>query len=122
MNTFIWLLLGHLLGDWVLQSGWMARDKRLGIVTWAGTVHFVIYTATILVALWLAHRRPIAPEVFLASGLLIFASHWLIDATGLVRHWMRIYGQGDGESVRLVVDQTLHLLVLGLVAARLPGL
>ncbi len=42
-------------------------------------------------------------------------SHWLIDATNVVQTWMRFYGQSDREMVRIMVDQTLHLLTLGLL-------
>ncbi len=45
MNLFSWLLVGHLVGDWVFQSDWMAQGKRQGLVTPAGMVHFVVYTA-----------------------------------------------------------------------------
>lgn len=50
-------------------------------------------------------------------GPAVFLSHWLIDGTRLVNLWMRVSRQSDLETVRLMVDQTLHLLVLALVAA-----
>ena len=43
MTMFSWLLLGHLLGDWLLQNDWMAQGKRQGFFTLAGLIHFTIY-------------------------------------------------------------------------------
>jgi hypothetical protein len=116
MVTFLWLLLGHLVGDWLLQNDWMARGKRERLITRAGMVHFAIYTAVILGALWLSGIRDERPVVYLVVIAVVFVSHWLIDATDVVRWWMRFNRQSDLEVVRLMVDQTLHLLVLALVA------
>jgi hypothetical protein len=112
VNTFAWLLLGHFLGDWMLQNDWMARGKKKAFLTLAGAVHFTIYTTTIMGVLWLSGVRDREPMFFLAVGLIIFVSHWLVDATNVVEWWMRFYSQSDLASVRVMVDQTLHLLVL----------
>jgi hypothetical protein len=115
MNVFSWLLLGHLLGDWLLQNDWMARGKRRGLFTWPGMTHFATYTATVLTTLHLFCGRDAELSVSLTAGALVFVSHWLIDATNLVQFWMRFYGQSDREVVRVMVDQTLHILTLGLL-------
>lgn len=54
MTTFAWLVIGHLVGDWVAQNDWMAKGKRLGLVNAAGLAHFSIYTAAVLAAGWLS--------------------------------------------------------------------
>lgn len=115
MDMFSWLLLGHLLGDWLLQNDWMARGKRQGLITLAGMTHFLTYTAMILIMVWLCHQGNLDLNLALALGIIVFVSHWLIDATNLVQVWMRFYGQSDREMVRIMVDQTLHLLTLGLL-------
>jgi hypothetical protein len=60
----------------------------------------------------------IFPGLDLPSQLLVntfvFLSHWLIDGTNLVQQWMRWVGQRDQVMVRVVIDQTLHLLVLAI--------
>lgn len=117
MNTFSWLLVGHLIGDWLLQNDWMAKGKRQGLFTLAGVTHFAVYTAAIMGLLWLFDEGLRTPVFYLRVSLIIFVSHWLIDATRLVEGWMRFYRQGRGnEIVRVVIDQTLHLLVLVLLA------
>jgi len=115
MVTFAWLLLGHLVGDWLLQNDWMAQGKRQGFFTWAGFVHFAIYTAVVVGVLWFSGIRALGPGLSLILVVTVFGSHWLIDATDLVRWWMRLHRQSGLEVVRLMVDQTLHLLVLALV-------
>jgi hypothetical protein len=112
MDTFCWLLLAHLLGDWVLQNDWMARGKKRGLLTLAGLVHYITYTTAILLGLWFGGVRGTGPAFYLAFGGATFVSHWLIDGTNVVERWMRFFRQSHLEIVRLMVDQTLHLLVL----------
>lgn len=116
MNTFSWLLLGHLLGDWLLQNDWMAQGKRRGFITAAGMAHFATYTAAVVGTLWLAGSQGLSWAVLFAGSAVVFVSHWLIDATNIVHYWMRLYGQQDQAMVRMMIDQTWHLLVLGLLA------
>lgn len=105
-------MTAHLVGDWLLQNDWMARGKRQGWLTLAGLVHFAVYTASAIVALWLCRATIQLPFGYAAFGAVIFLSHWLIDATNIVQGWMRLFGQSEREMVRMMIDQTLHLLVL----------
>ena len=111
MTPFGWLCLSHLVADWMLQNDWMACGKRTKFTSIAGLTHYAIYTAVIALTLFLNF-----PSLDVTSQLLIntfvFLSHWLIDGTNLVQQWMRWVGQRDQTMVRLVIDQTLHLLVL----------
>ncbi len=109
--------MGHLIGDWVLQSDRMAYGKRQTGWNRAGAMHYAIYSVVILGALWLAgiHGRPLA--VYLLVGSLIFGCHWLIDGTRLIDRWMPLCGQGPNGMLRLVVDQTFHLVVLAVTVA-----
>jgi len=120
MNIFAWLVMGHCLGDWVLQNDWMARGKKRGLFTLAGLTHFTLYTVAILAALQLSGAVD-KTSTFFFLGMAIFASHWLIDATALVESWQRFYRQSDLEMVRVMVDQTLHLLVLTLLTLFVGG-
>ncbi len=121
MSTFAWLLLGHFVGDWVLQNDWMAREKKTGLLTLAGTIHFLIYTVMVTGALWLSGIRDREPLFYLLFGGLVLLSHWLIDGTDGVGRWMRFFRQSHVEAVRLMVDQTLHLLVLVVLMVVLVG-
>lgn len=115
MNIFSWLLIGHLLGDWLLQNDWMAANKQRQLFTVAGMLHFAIYTACMALVLWaaMAEIPRVLPlqdyVVFLAS---IFISHWLIDATALARKWSSFTNQSDLPFVNIMVDQIFHLIVI----------
>jgi len=115
MNIFSWLLIGHLLGDWLLQNDWMAVNKQRQLFTVAGMTHFAIYTACIAVVLWVAMAeisRVLPLQRYLVFLMGIFISHWLIDATALSRKWSNFINQSDLPFVNIVVDQIFHLMVI----------
>lgn len=117
MNTFNWLLLGHLIGDWLLQNDWMASQKQQKLFSTAGFVHFTIYTIIVSGIVWLFCSENQGLVHYLRVSGIVFGSHWLIDGTPLVERWMRFYGQDpDRDFVRIIIDQTLHLMVLGVVS------
>jgi len=112
MDTFTWLLVGHLVGDWVLQNEWMVLNKKRSWFHPAGLTHVAIYTLTTYGALWLSGWRDRPWPMCLALITLIFITHWLVDASQVVKHWMRFYRKGDLFMVEVMVDQTFHLVTL----------
>lgn len=125
------LLIGHLLGDYILQNDWMAKNKsnhfepqRFDALShWhrglrACTVHCLLYTAVVwLCACWWLPWWGV---------VVCFAAHWPLDHWRLAYHWMtKVSGQSRFASGPLspwsivVVDNTFHLLtlwVIGMVA------
>lgn len=122
MSIFAWLFLGHFVADWLLQSDWMATGKRAGLITWPGFIHYGIYTVIIFGIIWVYTRGSLAVPTALLIGLIIFLSHWLIDSSSVVTRWMRFWGQRDQLMVRIVVDQTFHLLVLAIITVLFIGM
>ncbi len=117
MNAFSWLLVGHMVGDWLLQSDWMAREKKQNFFSKAGISHFILYTAVVMMMIWLFCGSGKSLVFYLGVGSVIFVSHWLIDATTIVERWMQFYGQDSNRDfMRIIVDQTMHLLVLAFLA------
>ena len=114
MNLFNCLLLGHLVGDWMLQNEWMARNKQRHWFNSAILVHCTVYTGTLLLALWWADQANPAPPYLLFS-VMVFLSHWLIDAGRLADRWGRLLRQSRFHFVQIMVDQTMHLLVLAVL-------
>jgi hypothetical protein len=121
-DLFVLALLGHLVGDYLLQTKHMALTKSApgwqGAVTC--TVHVVIYT-TAVGAFW----RTAQPLVILA----VAAPHWLIDRYSLATWWLRLIRGRTFEGamratehrefdiaftaiVYTVTDNTMHLLCL----------
>lgn len=123
-DLFIVALLGHLIGDYLLQSTWMAITKsQLGWKgVWACTIHVTLYTAAVCVML----QTP-DPLVWLA----VFVPHWIIDHWSLGEEWSKLIGGRTKEKtmavtpgparefgfafyapVYIAVDNTWHLLCL----------
>lgn len=117
MSVFAWLVIGHLIGDWMFQTDWMARSKRGRWWSIECLVHCLVYTAAVILSAWFGSGGTIPlPRVALLF-LAIFISHWLIDGFDLAYWWGRLIQQTKTGYVRIVVDQTLHLIVLGIAAS-----
>ncbi len=111
MDMFCCLLMGHLVGDYLLQSNWMAMTKAknwLALVT-----HSIIYTVTIfLFSLF-------AGGIGIIAVLIVFIAHIILDQRRLVRWWLtNINKSPDIFWLQVMVDQTFHLLILFLIAWR----
>lgn len=119
MTIFNWFLVGHLLGDWVLQSDWMAQNKRKSLFTKACFTHVTVYT--IVLTLVLLAVQTLSLTTLVACSLFVFVTHWLVDATSLVDLTMKTCGQSSVPFLRIMVDQTFHLVTLGVLASILPS-
>jgi Protein of unknown function (DUF3307) len=115
MNIFTWLLLGHLVGDWMFQNDWMARGKQRRLFTKEILVHCLVYTAVVAATLWIATLRYALSPPYITVLAIIFISHWLIDAGNLAGHWVRWLRQSRLPFIRIMVDQTMHIVVLAAV-------
>ncbi len=136
------LLLGHLVGDYILQNDYLAANKVLptsksqypngplecGVDAWedakaverkgdwACTVHCLLYTLAVwgTTFWWMPWW-----------GLVVcFLAHWPIDRFRLARLWMtRVSGQAAFATGSLspwsiiIVDNVGHLLTLAAIAA-----
>ena len=117
MTLFAWLVLAHFVGDWMLQNDWMARAKRGRWWSSECLTHCAVYTGVLTLVFWLA-SRPTGPLTGIQLPLFaacVFISHWAIDGANLPYHWSRLFNQSDLDFVRIVVDQTMHLLVLAVL-------
>lgn len=125
-ELFILALLGHLIGDYLLQTKRMALhkgDKNLkGIL--ACSLHVFIYSVAVCLLLQTAN-----PIVF----ILVYLPHWIIDRWSLANGWLKLIRGRTFESAYLssdkyrefdiaftslvyaVADNTMHLLSLWLV-------
>ena len=100
-SLFVNLLLAHLVGDFVLQSDSLCkqkREKKAG--SWFLYVHVIVISLLSLFALWDFRLWYVA--------LVIGVSHLLIDLC-------KAYVKKDNVWV-FVIDQTIHLLILAIVA------
>jgi hypothetical protein len=113
------ILLGHLIGDYLLQPKNMAVHKSdSGFEGFATClVHSLIYSLSVFIFF---------PEYTVLTFILIFLTHYLIDRYSLANYWLKLVrGRSHTDTgpfskefyaiVYTVVDNTLHLLLLRLV-------
>jgi len=106
MTLFLRLLLGHMIGDYVLQPLQLVLMKRRG---WGGVlIHVGIVVMVTGILLW-----PALPHWWYSlSLLLLFVGHLLIDRGRA----LLLRGAEARGLLYLVIDQALHASLLVLIA------
>ncbi len=104
ISPFVWLLLGHLAGDFLFQTRWMALQKVSNLK--ALLSHSLIYILFIgLFSLFFGGLHYL-------SYILIFVVHLVLDRKSPVRWWTeRITGSNE-EWLLVIVDQVFHIFIL----------
>ncbi len=104
-------LIGHLVGDYLIQNDWMAQNKKQR--TWPCLVHVTLYTLSVcLFARWYEPWQIAA----------VFLPHFAIDRSAFVVQYMKAIGQGKfmqpplGPWSIIVVDNVWHLVCLYVVS------
>ena len=105
MTPFANALIAHLVGDWLLQNDWMARNKA-NLAHPAAWVHGAIHGVLLALALgWL-------------GGVVLAILHVLTDTRLPQRWWARVFRQTtDGPSALHVAiwgDQVDHIAMIAL--------
>lgn len=108
-------IIGHLVGDFLVQSDAMARDKQLP--GWKGRraclLHAAIWASTVWVFSGFTIER-------WGCVLFLLACHYLQDRLALAKAWMRAFSPGFMDTPFapwsvIVVDNTWHLVQIWLV-------
>lgn len=107
MNLFSWLLVGHMVGDFLLQTRWMAEEKRR---RWLPLfIHAGVYTLTLTLLSQLAGG--LRPHAI----LLIFFSHVVLDHHSFVHFWThKVTGSVGIPWLTIMTDQAWHMVFLAL--------
>jgi hypothetical protein len=110
-----------MVGDYLFQTDWQARNKRGGlsggVAFRALAAHVTTYTLAFAPALiWIGDELD-AGWALLAAAL-IFLPHLVVDDGRIVRLYLARVKRADGFDVGLAasVDQSFHVLSLFLVA------
>jgi hypothetical protein len=121
VSVFAAFLVAHMVGDYLLQTDWQARNKRGGLsggmAFRALASHVTTYTLAFAPALvWIGDELD-AGWALLAAAL-IFLPHFVIDDGRIVRFYLARVKRADGFDLGLAasVDQSFHVLSLFLVA------
>ncbi|KEO83671.1 DUF3307 domain-containing protein [Tumebacillus flagellatus] len=107
-------LIGHLVGDYLLQNDWMALNKKKK--SWRGelacNVHCVLWTLSVLLFTgWWDWRH----------ALLVYLSHYILDRSPLIKIIVNFINIGKPQPwVYIMYDNTLHLLFLYLIDKFVP--
>ena len=107
MTLFEWLLVGHLVGDYLLQNRWMAVKKGtqwLPLLTHAAVYTLTVYLLSIL-----------AGGISWSGIVLIFCAHVILDRREFVAFWTRYVTGSTAPWLAIMVDQTWHIVVLAIV-------
>lgn len=107
MELFDWLLVGHVVGDFILQTRWMAEKKAKEILPLF--IHAAVYTITLALFALLANGLS-----WLGIGL-IFVCHLILDQRNFVDFWSaKVNGNTNTDWLKITLDQAWHILILGL--------
>jgi hypothetical protein len=108
--------IGHMVGDYIFQTDWMAQNKKTQ--TLPCLIHSVIWAASV--------------TIFAGWGWIAFAAllviHFIQDRTYIVRKWMHVIGQDQFATGNyapwsmVIIDNTFHLLQIWLVWKFLTGI
>jgi len=104
-----YLIIAHLIGDFLLQNHWMQAKSKNSIVC---SVHVAFYSLPFWVLVW----RGYLPCWAIGA---ILCQHWFQDRFALHLRWMKLYRQSPPEMWTvgpLCIDQSMHLAFVGLIA------
>ena len=127
VEIFAVFVVSHLVGDYLVQTDWQARNKREGLAgnplrRRALVTHVITYTLTFVPALvWLADS--LGAGVVWVAGL-IFVPHLVQDDGRLITAWLlRIKGCSEATAAEIFtpVDQSFHVLTLFGIALAASG-
>jgi len=115
-------LVAHMVGDYLVQTDWQARNKRGGlgrdpVARRALLSHVSTYTLAFLPAfVWIADE--LEPMWAIVAAVLIFLPHLMIDDGRFARLYLSRVKRANGLDLGLAasVDQSFHILSLWLVA------
>jgi hypothetical protein len=122
VSVFAGFLVAHMVGDYLFQTDWQARNKRgglsgRGVSRRALFSHVTTYTLAFLPAFaWIGSELDAGWAVLAAA--LVFLPHLVIDDGRIVRLYLVRVKRAEGFDVGLAasVDQSFHVLSLFLVA------
>lgn len=118
-------LVGHLVGDYLLQNDWMALNKKQSTLHCA--VHCAIWTWFVILfacepteSFWsFGSDAMVNPGWFSwRVAAVLFVTHFIQDRTNIIRWWMSLIGQekfATGPCAPwsiIVVDNVWHIVTI----------
>ncbi len=121
MTVFEVLLLGHVIGDWLLQNEWMALNKGSN---WPALLsHVAVYHIVVGALLGLKMGFSYMPIYPVVAVLAVF--HIILDRQHFVywvmKHLRIIVDREPERWLSVAVDQSLHIVLLAAATIYLVG-
>lgn len=108
MEPFSFLLLAHLIGDYLFQTSWMAQYKA---ARWVPLLtHCFVYTAAVALFAYVTFGG-----LSLLGVAFVFFTHVILDRRTFVSWWVRTIMTARGPEAKwlgIMADQIFHLLAL----------
>lgn len=110
MTPFAYLIIGHLIGDYLFQTSWMAANKAkqwLPLLT-----HSFVYTLSVSLVAYIGFGG-----LSILGIAFIFLSHVFLDRRTFVSWWAEnIMGAKTKEVawLKIAADQVFHIIVLAI--------
>lgn len=115
-NALTLAIIGHLVGDYLLQNDWMALNKKKSSFRCA--VHCLIWTACVVGFAGWYNPTPAEGCRYLISAILLFLTHFAQDRTNIIAWWMDLIGQKQFRTGMcapwsiIVVDNVWHIVTI----------
>jgi hypothetical protein len=107
MNDMLsWLLVGHMAGDYLFQTSWMATQKTKYRPALA--IHAAVYACSVWIASLPAGGLSPFPVLFL------FVTHAIVDERTLTLWWCKHITKSKHMWLAIMTDQTIHVVILAL--------
>ena len=114
-EIFLYLLIAHLIGDWIIQTYWMANEKSKSLAPLLA--HVFTYHIFVFIALYLA-GVPLISNLW--ATLFLALTHAILDNRRFEFWWLRKIKKVEEKDVPiwllLGVDQSSHLLLILIVS------
>jgi len=115
VQIFIYLLIAHAIGDWLIQTSWMANEKSKHLAPLLA--HVFTYHIFTFGALYLGGVDLL---VAVYATLFLAVTHAFLDNRRFEFWWLRTIKKVRDEEIPvwllLGVDQSFHLVLIALVA------
>lgn len=108
-DVLFFLILGHIFGDFALQTDYMAKNK--GNDKKVLSLHVLVYVVTVGIFWWLG--------AVLGGNMLFPDAYAALILVGLyIQHWLQDFiksNKTNGGKHAFFVDQAAHLAILYLI-------
>lgn len=115
-ETLACAIIGHLVGDYILQNDWMALNKKRDASICS--IHCTIWVLCVsLFSGWFFYQNFTGGLI----GLILFVTHFVQDHTNIVTRYMDWFGQEKFRTglcspwSTIVVDNVFHILTIWIV-------